>query len=204
MSLPVVDSGLPRVVPVGSGGLTRDEADDIYVEQADATGYDDILTATLGVAKADATGYDDILTITDGVAKTEATGYDDILTITAAAAAYVPISGDLLQAQRNTLAYTDTTAKTLFTLPAGAVIVGFLINVSTLFNDSGTDLVDIGDGTTAERFVANYDVSSAGLAWQASADEAALVAETVVKGVYAGQNANANAGAMTITCLYII
>lgn len=160
MSLPSVDSDLPRVVATGSGPLTRTEADDIYVEQADATGY------------------------------------DDILTVTAAA--------NMLQAQRATLAHTDTTAKDLFTLPAGAVIIAFVVNVSTNFDDTGTDLVDIGDATTADAFVADLDVSSAGMQLVASADETALSADTLVKGIFTGQNGNASQGAATITALYIV
>lgn len=158
--LPDVGTNLPRVIATGSGPLTRTEADAIYVEQADAPGY------------------------------------DDIQTITAAA--------NMLQAQRATLAYTDTTAKDLFTLPAGAVLIAFVVNVSTNFDDTGTDLVDLGDGTTADRFVADLDVSSAGAQLVASADEGALSADTLVKGIFTGQNANAQQGAATITALYIV
>lgn len=187
MSLPVVDSTLPRVVAAGSGELTRDEADDIYVEQADATGYDDILTATLGVAK------------------TDAPGYDDILTATAAASTYVAAADVFLaQAQRATIAYTDTLAKDLFTLPSGAVILGFFVNVTTAFDDSGSsDLLDIGDGTTADRFIADKDVGTAGISLVPSVDETALGAETVVKGVYT-PGTGATAGAATITVLYLV
>jgi hypothetical protein len=110
----------------------------------------------------------------------------------------------LLQAQRATLAYTDTTAKDLFTLPAGAQIIGFVFNVTTQFDDTGTDQIDIGDGTTPDRFVADYDGETTGMALVASADEAALSADTVVKGLYTGGNGNAANGAMTITCLYIV
>jgi hypothetical protein len=180
--------------------------------RAEAPGFDDIQTETDAaityVAKADATGYDDIQTqtaaATDYVAKTEATGYADIQTQTDAAATYMALAAFPLRAQRATLAYTDTTAKTLFTLPIGAIILAFIVNVTTVFNDSGTDLIDIGVDGTPERFVADIDGSSAGIVLKASADEAALGAATAVKGVFTGQNANANAGAMTITALYIV
>lgn len=136
--------------------------------------------------------------------KSEAPGYDDILTTTVAAATYLALADSPLYAQRATLAYTDTTAKDLFTLSSGAQIIGFVVNVTTAFNDSGTDLVDIGDGTTADRFVADLDVSSAGISLVASDDEAALSADTVVKGVYTGGNTDASAGAATITAVYIV
>ena len=148
MPLPTVGENAPRVVAAGSGPLTRTEADNIYVEQADAA--------------------------------------------------------HIQQAQRATLAYTDTTAKDLFTLPAGAVIIAFAVNVTEAFDDSGSsDLLDIGDGTTADRFVADQDVGAAGLSLVPSADEAALSAATVVQGIYT-PGTGATAGAATITALYLV
>ena len=140
----------------------------------------------------------------DTLQRSEASGYDDILTQTAAAATYLALADFPLRAQRATLAYTDTTAKDLFTLPAGSILIGFTLNVSEAFDDTGTDLVDIGDGTTADRFVADHDASSAGMSLVASDDETALSADTVVKGTYTGQNSNASAGAATITALYLV
>lgn len=106
--------------------------------------------------------------------------------------------------QRATLAYTDTTAKDLFTLPAGAIIIGITVNVTTAFDDSGTDLIDIGNADTADAYVADFDASSQGMTLSPSADESALSAATVVKGVYTGQNSDAAAGAATIACLYVV
>jgi hypothetical protein len=109
----------------------------------------------------------------------------------------------LLRAQRATLAHSDTAAKDLFTLPAGAQIVGFIINVTTAFDDSGgSDIIAIGDGDTAARFVADFDCGSVGLTLEPSADEAAMSAETVVEGKYT-PGTGATAGAATIVCLYI-
>lgn len=115
--------------------------------------------------------------------------------------------GGVLSVLRATLAHTDTTAKNLFTIPAGAIIVDWILNVTTLFDDTGTDLVDIGVSGTAEKFAANVDVSTAGLkttgivAAQIGAVQATAQA---VQGIYAGQNANSAAGAMTIMCVYYI
>src|SRR5262245_41996606 len=50
-----------------------------------------------------------------------------------------PIStAGALYASTATVAYTDTSAKDLFTLPANAVVKQILVNVTTVFNDSGT------------------------------------------------------------------
>lgn len=109
-----------------------------------------------------------------------------------------------LFAQRATLAYTDTTAKDLFTLPAGAILIAFVIHVTTAFDDTGTDLIDLGDGTTADRFVADFDASSAALTLEPSAADDALAEATTIRGVYTGQNGNAANGAATVTALYSV
>lgn len=117
-----------------------------------------------------------------------------------------PVGGQLSVA-RATLAYTDTTAKTLFTLPAGAIIVDWILNVTTAFNDSGTDQVNIGITGTAAKFASALDVSSAGLKTTgvvAAEIGAVQAAATPVLGIFAGQNANASAGAMTIMALYYV
>lgn len=107
-------------------------------------------------------------------------------------------------AQRATLAHTDTTAKNLFTLPAGAVLLGFFIHITEAFNDSGdSDILDLGVDGAADRFVADVDCGTAGLTLQPSADEAALAAETVVQGTYT-PGTGATAGAATITALYLL
>ncbi len=162
MTLPTVGDDLPSVVASGGGDLTRSEADDIYVEQANAPGYDDILTAT--------------------------------------AAAH------MLQAQRATLAFGDTTAKPLFTLPAGAVPIAFVINVTEAFDGDTSNVIDLGVDGTPDQFVADFDVSSGntGLTVQPSADESALASETVVEGVYTPGGGTPSAGAVTVTVLYIV
>jgi hypothetical protein len=111
-----------------------------------------------------------------------------------------------LRAQHATLAYTDTTAKDLFTLPAGAQIVGFVVNVTTEFNGDTSNVLAIGDDTTVDRFVADYDcgTGAAGMALAASVDEAALSSATTIKGVYVPGGGTPSAGAATLTCLYIV
>lgn len=115
-----------------------------------------------------------------------------------------PIQG-AVYAVSNTIAYTNTTAKAMFTIPDGAVPVEWVINVTTLFNDSGTDLLDIGVSGTQEKFAADVDVSSAGLKTtgvvlaQVGAVQSGAQAVTAI---YAGQNANANQGAAVVICRY--
>jgi len=58
--------------------------------------------------------------------------------------------------------FADTTARTVFTLPKGAVITDFGVNVTTVFNSSGTDLLDAGITGTGDFFVNDLAVSATG------------------------------------------
>jgi hypothetical protein len=100
---------------------------------------------------------------------------------------------------RNTVAYTDATAKNLFKIPANADIIGITLNVTTLFNDSGTDLLSIGKTGTANFYRSAFDVSSAGqtvTGWSALGDVGA--SDVQVTATYTGQNGNSSGGAATI------
>jgi hypothetical protein len=116
-------------------------------------------------------------------------------------------TGGAISTLRNTLAYTDTTAKALFTIPAGAIIVGWVINVTTLFNSDGTDLVDIGVSGTQEKFAADVDVATAGLktagvvAAQVGAVQATAQAVTAI---YTNGGSAASTGAATIMVQFYI
>lgn len=119
----------------------------------------------------------------------------------------VPVGGNVVGTLRATLAYTDTVAKALFTIPAGAVITGWVLNVTTLFNSDGTDLVDIGITGTAEKFAANVDVSSTGLKSTGivAAEIGAVQAVAApVLGIYANGGSAASTGAMTIMVNFYI
>lgn len=56
--------------------------------------------------------------------------------------------GSPILTQSATLAYTDTSAKNLFKLPAGAKIISVILDVTTAFNAGTTNVIDI--GTTAD------------------------------------------------------
>jgi hypothetical protein len=105
------------------------------------------------------------------------------------------------------IAYTNTAAKTLFTLPKGAVIIAWLVNVRTAFNSTGTDLLDIGDTTTANRF-ANDLVLSAAVQLNTGAQVAELftplTADTVITAIFVQSVADASAGLADIACLYYL
>lgn len=90
--------------------------------------------------------------------------------------------------------FGDTTAKQLFALPKGAYVLDVRVQVETAFNDSGTDLLDIGTDSDADYFVNDADVSSAGYLAVTLLQAPKLTSLTGITATYTGQNSNASAG----------
>jgi uncharacterized membrane protein len=74
----------------------------------------------------------------------------------------------VLSAITTTIAYTDTSAVTIGTLPANAQIVNINIDVTTAFNAGTTNTVTVGKTGSAAAFVTSTSVGSAGRASVAS------------------------------------
>lgn len=112
----------------------------------------------------------------------------------------------VVQVLRAPLTFLNTTAKVIGVLPPGSIVVGGGINVSTLFNDSGTDLVDIGTSGDADEFGSALDVSAVGfkaLDELATHDGYSATAEVTVTATYTGANANSTAGAGEVVIMYV-
>jgi hypothetical protein len=117
------------------------------------------------------------------------------------------VLGSGVNVKKGTAAYTDTADKVLFTLPAGAILLLWIIDKSTAFNDSGTDQLNIGDGTTYNQFLSALDVSATGQVtsgFVVGKLGVALTVDTNITARYVGQNANASAGAATIILLWCL
>jgi hypothetical protein len=115
--------------------------------------------------------------------------------------------GGTLAVKYNTMAYTDTTAKNLFSLPKGAIIVAWIVNITTAFNSSGTDLLDIGKTGTAAEFADDLDVSATGQipnGYVPGKMFTPLTEDTQVIGTFVQSVADASAGAATVACIYMI
>jgi hypothetical protein len=121
-----------------------------------------------------------------------------------------PANGGIKNVKFNTIAYTNTTAKNLFTIPRGSEIVGWTVVVKTAFDDTGTDLLDIGITGTLEKFAVDLDVSSIATLNETTAGfvEAQMYTEmaddTTVTGVYTGQNGNSAHGSAVVAVFYIV
>lgn len=121
----------------------------------------------------------------------------------------VPRFGGAIACMYNTVAYTDTTAKTLFTLPAGAVVVGVKVVITTAF-DGTTPVLDIGRGSTANYFANDLDASSAGALLDDATGmneklfETALTAETPVTATFAVAEGTPSQGAAAVAVFYVL
>lgn len=119
-----------------------------------------------------------------------------------------PQLGGVVNVRWGSIAYTQNGVTAyIATLPEGAEIVGWLLDIGTGFNDSGTDLLDVGDGTTANRFANDISLASAGqVVTGFDSDEmfTPLTAETQIFGTYTGQNSNASQGAAKLAVFFIL
>lgn len=117
--------------------------------------------------------------------------------------------GNVVLSQTGSIAYTDAgTAVAIGTIPANSQIIEIYVDVTTAFDGTGTDLVDLGDGTTANLYADNLDVASAARVL-ASSDASQLAeladvgtSDVTVYATYTDSNGDAAAGAATITILY--
>lgn len=110
-----------------------------------------------------------------------------------------------------TFAYTDTTAKALFTLPAGSVVIDYIADVQTVFNDSGTDLLIVGTSDNDDAYVDDLSGASLGR-FRAGAGATTPITslfntpfarDTVIYGKFTGQNADATTGLVMVALFYI-
>ncbi len=115
--------------------------------------------------------------------------------------------GGVLSAVTNTIAYTDSTAVTIGTIPANAQIIDINIDVTTAFNAASTNTITVGKSGTAAAYVASTSIGSAGRAsvattgvYSAWADVGS--AEVPVIATYAQTGTAASAGAARVTIVY--
>ena len=120
--------------------------------------------------------------------------------------------GATVVSQANTLAYTDTSAKQMFVLPAGAQILSFTVDATTAFNSGTNNVITISDPSgnslaTVTATSANITLGRATVAVTgAQIAEYVNVGSTdfIVSAVFAGTGTAATTGAATITCQYVV
>jgi hypothetical protein len=112
--------------------------------------------------------------------------------------------------QSNTVAYTDTTAKSLFILPAGSQVLSIYIDVITAFNSSGTEVLDVGKTGDGAFFVNDQTLTATGhfVATLVPANLATIVnvgtTDIQVTATFVQSVADATTGLARVTCLYAV
>ena len=119
-------------------------------------------------------------------------------------------TGQVLMSQTFSFDYTveGTATDTAVVIPANSQIVSVDVNVETAFNDSGSDLLEVGSSADTDLYVNDTDISAIG---SIAMGTAALCAnwkdigttDIVVGYIYNGANNNASAGAATVTISYL-
>ena len=113
----------------------------------------------------------------------------------------------------NTVAYTDTSAKTLFVLPANVNIVDAWTDVSTVFNSDGTDLLNVGiNAGDTDAYVDDLDGSATGVLRMGSGATMPAVSthgdvgasNITIDGIYAAGGSAAGTGLMKVVICYIV
>lgn len=115
--------------------------------------------------------------------------------------------GGVLSAVTTTIAYTDSSAVTIATLPANSQIVNINIDVTTAFDAGTTNTVTVGKTGSAAAFVTSTSVGSAGRASVATTGVYSAWADTgssevTATATFAQTGTAATAGAARVTIVY--
>ncbi len=119
-------------------------------------------------------------------------------------------TGQVLMSQTFSFDYTveATATDTTVVIPANSQIVSIDVNVETAFNDSGSDLLEVGSSADTDLYVNDVSIAAIG---KIALGTAALCAnwkdigstDIVVGYIYNGANNDASAGAATVTINYL-
>jgi len=107
-----------------------------------------------------------------------------------------------------TFATEGTATDTNVVIPANSQIVRIDVNVETAFNDSGTDILEVGSSADTDLYVNDVAISAVG---KIALGTAALCAnwkdigtsDVRIGFIYNGANDDASAGAATVTISYL-
>ena len=119
-------------------------------------------------------------------------------------------TGQVLMSQTFSFDYTveATATDTTVVIPANSQIVSIEVNVETAFNDSGSDLLEVGSSADTDLYVNDVSIAAIG---KIALGTAALCAnwkdigtsDIKIGYIYNGANNDASAGAATVTISYL-
>lgn len=114
--------------------------------------------------------------------------------------------GGTVNAKSASFTFEDAT-KDLFTLPAGAEIISWEVAIRTAFNGELSNLLDLGDGTTANKFANDVALGTAGFVkagFVMAEMFTPLAVDTTFRATYVQSGDAADAGSATVTVLWIL
>jgi hypothetical protein len=109
-----------------------------------------------------------------------------------------------VRVKQGKLTYKDQgKAKSLFKIPPAARVLAIYTDITTAFDDTGTDLLNVGTAADASRFASAVDLSSKTWLQPTILNPGQQPDRpTEVLGTYTGQNTNATAGGVTVYMMY--
>ena len=97
----------------------------------------------------------------------------------------------------------DGNAINIWLMPPGTELVALIVLVTTAFNDSGTDLLDLGNTGSGTAYATDLVVSAVGTQVIAiDPTTGPLDEETYLTAQYDGQNSDSSAGALAVIPIY--
>jgi hypothetical protein len=109
--------------------------------------------------------------------------------------------GKLVVDLSEVVTFADGT-KTLFSLPSGATPLLALVVVTTAFNDSGTDTLEIGVSGNTDYYAVGIPLGSTGAQLVALTNVLSLSRKTAIVAKYTGGSGDATAGRAEVHILY--
>ncbi len=98
--------------------------------------------------------------------------------------------------------YQDTVAKSLFSLPSGATPLLAIVQTEVAFNDSGTDILNLGVDQDDDYLAAGVSLASVGGQMVVFNQSPEFGRQVGVIGRYAGQNGDATAGRAVVNLVF--
>lgn len=93
-------------------------------------------------------------------------------------------------------------SKTLFSLPSGATPLLAMVVVTTAFNDSGADTLELGISSDPDYYAVGIPLGATGSQLIALTNVRALARKTGIVAKYTGENSDATAGRAEVHVLY--
>jgi len=202
----------------------RFSGDTIYFESTDSVYFDKLLNIGSGGGGSLSVGTDGQIPYTnpagddfiyndylkyDGNKLKFNTDTTEIKGVTKADTIVSDVIKGAMQIAKAEVLYTNTSQTTIVTLPENAVVWHFGVEVNTIFNDSGTDYLELGTSTNSTEYDNNVDLGISNFFFDSNISfspdrPVKMTSSTDITFKYAGQNSDATTGQAFVYIHYTI